>query len=204
MLFELGQLLFLAGIVQGHAEDIEVAGLLSKVVNGLFAGYKDRVAVFAGKVGQLTVAFIFGIIQPQVAGDGGSVVLPELVLVAFSVVVDEQLAVGAHPGIQGRHRQGLLRHAAFDGYLVELREYAGRELYIGGNIQPGGGEQHFLAIGGKVGGVITGGMVGQALGRPAFSRHDVHVEVTVAVGSKGDLLTVVRPYGHVVIGLVQG
>lgn len=93
VLVEGGDFFGLAVLFEGALPDVEGAALFREVEVILVID-PDGVAVLAGEVGELAVGVFCEVVEPEVTGDGGLVVLTPVVLVAFAIMVEEVCAVG--------------------------------------------------------------------------------------------------------------
>lgn len=132
-------------------------------------------------------------------------VLAPGIFVAFAVVVEEGLSVGAERHILHRERRIELRTCAGSGDVeaVDLGELSRGKLHVvlvglqsRGEEDRGGVDKRHGPLGGGVGGELAG--------FASAHRHGIEIEVASAVGSKDYGLAVGAPYGLGVIRVVGG
>ena len=86
-------------------------------------------------------------------------------------------------------------------HLVELRLRAGRELAVRRGVHPRGAEEDGLVVAGEGVGILGGRVEREPPRFAALGGHHEDVEVAVAVAGERDLLAVVAPDRHEVVGL---
>src|SRR5262249_6607130 len=89
VLAEAGDLTRLVGMVYSALPDVVGAALLAQVVELVVVGAEHRVTVFAFEAREPGVLLRRHVVDPDVAGDGGDVVLTPVALVTVVVVEDE-------------------------------------------------------------------------------------------------------------------
>ena len=197
-----GELRDLAGgaaAVNGCLPDVEVAGLFAEVVILLRARRENGIAVFAletGEAGELS----FGVqaesalavaVEPDVARDGGSMMLAQRVFVALVVLIEDRSVGGDTEGGQGQGCEGL-RLAAGQGDPVELG-VAGEAGGLRVDLDVGAVDQRPVGEGGEGRlGALPGGQLG---GGPAGGRCDPDVFAAFPVGTEYQLFAVCAPDG---------
>ena len=182
----------LAGGGQRELPDVERAAALAQVKHRLLVGSPDRVAVLAGKVGELRVAAALHVVDPDVMRDRRLVVFAPEVLVALEVLVEQLVSGLVVTGGERRRGEDLHRAATLlDGDLVEFGHVLGLgKLHVGPRVHAVG-EKHDGAAVRREGRRIFGIRVeGQAARRAAGRGDDKDIEVAVGVGGVGDILSV--------------
>ena len=130
------------------------------------------------------------IIQPDVAGDGGGVVLSPFIFKSLAVLVEELLARLVEADRFGRSTQHLLRTPSRCRYFVKLGHGRSGEKSAACRVLDGCGKQDILSVRSECGGYLTGGVGSEPLGGSAVCRHHEYVEVAVSVAGKGNLFAV--------------
>ncbi len=142
------------------------------------------------------------IIQPDVAGDGGGVVLSPFIFKSLAVLVEELMARLVEADRFGRGAQHLLRTPSRCRYFVKLGHGRSGEKSAACRVLDGCGKQDILSVRSECGGYLTGGVGSEPLGGSAVCRHHEYVEVAVSVAGKGYLFAVRRPYGGTFVALL--
>ncbi len=145
-----GDLDRLCTLGEGESPDVERAVALRQIVDRVFAGRPHRLAVVGAELGEPGVLFAGRIVDPDIACKGRVVV--------FAPVGFERLVVGVDHARPGRVEQSVDRgrgenlfwHAAGERHRVELglgaaSGVADHRLCV----EPPGGEQHALSVGGE-------------------------------------------------------
>ena len=194
MRLEIGHLFRFFEVVSRGFIQVKVALVaLAQENNFLITRQIARVAVFADVGREDGVGLFLGVVIHHIAGHGRNMMFAPHILAALAVVIEERLAVLVERHAAHRHGHYLLGPTAFGAHLVEFGNPARGKLHILSPFHHLGREIDFLPIG-RESQRHLGGRVGRnALRHTAFGRNQIHIEIAVAVGSKGDLLAVGRP-----------
>ena len=185
-------------VVQLHTPYVEAAAVAFAQEEDVAAIVgQNRIAVFAGAIGQVGVTSGGGIVAPDVAGDGRCMVLAPFVFKAFAVLVEEG-TVGLWQEVNhfGRRGQYLFGTSACCGNGIKFGHGRGGEEGTRSRVLKGGVEVDFLAVGREGGGYFGSRVIGQSFGTSAVGGHYEYIHIAIAVAGKGDLLAVGRPYGR--------
>ena len=151
------------------------------------------IAVFSTDVGQVGVLSALGVIQPDVASNGRCVVLAPFVFKTLTVLVEEWFAILYIANRFGRSSNDLLGTTTFYRYLIKFRHSRSREESTLSWILDRSREHYMLSIRCERRRHFRNRKFSQFLGASTICRHDIDVEITIAVTGKSNLLAVWRP-----------
>lgn len=114
------------------------------------------------------------------------------------------MPIGTYLHVFGGHRQHL-RYAPSGGrYRVQFRLGAVGKLPVGRVVLPDAAEEDGAVLVGEGIRSFVVAVESQPSSATAPGRHGIDVEVPVAVAGEGEPAAVGAPYGHVVVGVVEG
>ena len=194
--FVAGQLRSLFRMADTALEEVDgLAALLAQVVERIAVRSPDRLAVFPVVFRELREGAVP--VQPDVAGHGRSMMLPERIFISLVVFI-ENGAVGTDAHLGHRDGSQQLGTAAAFAHGPDLR-VAGKTVEMHVRLEIGG--KGDAAVGKHRLRRFIAGIIGDAFRRPAFRRYHEYILAAFAIGAEEDLPAVGRPDR---VGIVGG
>ncbi len=204
MCCKIGHLPHFGRIIQRESKHVIRTAPFTQEIHFLIIGTKHRIGIFARCSNEGTKLLRRHIIQHNVAGNRGSMVLTPLIFLAFLILKNKLLAVFTERYIFGRRAQQLFGTAAGNGYAVQLAHHARREsrtfcrrLYFSS-------KNNILTIGSKSIRRFPSRPGSQAFCCSPCRGNNKDIEIAVTITGKSDRFTVGRPYRPVLISLMHG
>ena len=190
------------GICQREGVDVERTTLLAEVVDRLAIGREAGLTILPLERGEFRMLAIG--IEPQIARNGGGVVLTPNILATLAILVHEAAGCTDEMDLLGRRSQHLTRATTLTTHGIKLRHHALRKEHTRSRILLSSRKEDLLTVGRIAPRGLLRRVGRHATRLTACKGHRIEIEITTTIRGKGDLTPIGREDGGIVIGRIRG